>query len=330
MAEQNKIRAVIFGLGPMGIGISELLIKRGIEIVYAFDYDEKKIGIDLGRFLGLGKDLGVKISDQMEKIDADIVIHSTTPLLDIAKDEIIGLLKQGYNVISTCEELVYPINENYTIAEEIDRVAQKNNVSVIATGSNPGFILDTLPIFLSLACHEINKIIAVSIVDPLTRNFDFQKKSGAGLTIEEFKERLLSGEIKHPGLSESIAMIANSLGIKIDKIKEKIEPIITDVEIITDEMVVPKGFVCGKEQIASALMDNEEKIVLVMKAIVNTRDPCEEIVVEGTPSINLKIIGGLHGDSATSGIVVNLIERIIGARPGLRYMNELIPHYKIL
>ncbi len=326
MTEQKKITAILYGVSSIGTSIAELAIKKRVEVVAAYDSDEKKQGVDLGKFLGIGRELGVKIQNNIEKVYADVAIHCTGSHISIAFPEITELLRLGYNVISTCEELVYPINENYTIAAEIDKTAIKNNVSVLATGANPGFILDIIPIFLSLACHDVKKVTAKSTVDPLMRSFEFQQKSGAGLTKEEFRERLESGDIKSPGLSESIAMIANSLGIEIDKIKERIEPVIAELEIVTDEITIAKGHISGKEQTAIAYLNGEERIVLSLRVVVNVREPCDEIIIEGTPNINVRIIDGLHVETATAGILVNMLPKIVDSKPGLRYMNEFVPH----
>ncbi|MHA1678512.1 MAG: hypothetical protein ACTSW3_07010 [Promethearchaeota archaeon] len=41
------------------------------------------------------------------------------------------------------------------------------------------------------------------------------------------------------------------------------------------------------------------------------------------PSIHQKIIGGVHGDLGTAAMVVNLIPRVIDAKPGLLAMKDI-------
>jgi 4-hydroxy-tetrahydrodipicolinate reductase len=51
-------------------------------------------------------------------------------------------------------------------------------------------------------------------------------------------------------------------------------------------------------------------------------------MVEGSPSLDMKISGGIHGDIATASIVVNSIPKVLDAEPGLRTMRSLeLPSY---
>jgi 4-hydroxy-tetrahydrodipicolinate reductase len=49
------------------------------------------------------------------------------------------------------------------------------------------------------------------------------------------------------------------------------------------------------------------------------------IRLEGSPPIEMRIPGGLHGDIATAAIVVNTISPLLEARPGLLTMAQLPP-----
>jgi 2,4-diaminopentanoate dehydrogenase len=48
-------------------------------------------------------------------------------------------------------------------------------------------------------------------------------------------------------------------------------------------------------------------------------------VIEGTPSIDSSIKGGVNGDVATCAILVNAIPAVVNARPGLRTMVDIEP-----
>ena len=64
-------------------------------------------------------------------------------------------------------------------------------------------------------------------------------------------------------------------------------------------------------------------ITLNLQAYLGCPDPRESIIVEGHPPIDLTIKGGIHGDIATSSVVVNCIPRVRNARPGLVTMKDL-------
>jgi 4-hydroxy-tetrahydrodipicolinate reductase len=64
-------------------------------------------------------------------------------------------------------------------------------------------------------------------------------------------------------------------------------------------------------------------ITLNLQAYLGCSDPRESITIEGRPPIELTIKGGIHGDIATSAVVVNCIPRVMNARPGLTTMKDL-------
>jgi 4-hydroxy-tetrahydrodipicolinate reductase len=52
------------------------------------------------------------------------------------------------------------------------------------------------------------------------------------------------------------------------------------------------------------------------------------VLIEGSPRIESKIAGGVHGDIATASITVNSIPAVIAAEPGFRTMRDLrLPSY---
>ena len=60
------------------------------------------------------------------------------------------ILEKGINVISTAEEMAYPKAQEPVLADELNKIAKDNGVTVLGTGINPGFIMDLLVIALCL------------------------------------------------------------------------------------------------------------------------------------------------------------------------------------
>jgi 4-hydroxy-tetrahydrodipicolinate reductase len=219
----ETIKAILYGVGAIGSLIARALLeKKGLEIVGAVDIAEDKVGKDLGEVLGLGEKLGAKVYKNAEElfldVKADIAVHATSSFLKQVYPQIASLIKHGVDVISTCEELAYPYYSNPKIAGEIDKLAKKHGVTVLGTGINPGFLTDTLVITLTAVCQKIEKIEAVRVMNAATRRLPFQRKIGAGLTVEEFRQKIESGQITgHVGLEHSIAMIADALAWRLEK-----------------------------------------------------------------------------------------------------------------
>ena len=86
--------------------------------------------------------------------------------------------------------------------------------------------MDALLIMLTGVCERVDAIRVDRIQDASTRQLPFQKKIGAGLTEHEFEARVTAGTVRHVGLTESAAMLADAMGWKLDRITDRIEPIL--------------------------------------------------------------------------------------------------------
>jgi len=312
----ERLRLVLYGVGEIGSRIAEfLLAKEGVEIVGAIDVAKEKVGKDLGDVLTLGRQLGVAVSDDpdavLSKVKADVVVHVTTSFLKQVYPQIAKIVEHGVNVVSTCEELSYPLEPE--LAKKLDGLAKKHGVTVLGTGINPGFLMDTLLIALTGVCQKVETIKMVRVINAAKRRMSFQKKIGVGLTVDEFNEKIEKKVITaHVGLEQSISMTASALGWKLDKI-----------EVETKAIKAKSGQVAGLRQLARGIRRGRETITLDLQAYVDAEEEYDSITIEGVPSIHGKISPGIHGDLATVAIVVNSIPKVINAEPGLVTMKDL-------
>lgn len=326
----ENVRIVLYGVGAMGTRIAKFLLKKkGVEIVGAIDVAKEKIGKDLGEILGINKRLGIKVSnnpdDVLSRANADVVVHSTTSFLKQTYSQIAAAIKHGVNVVSTCEELSYPYATELELAEKLDKLAREHSVTVLGTGINPGFLMDTRVINLTSVCQEIEHIKATRIMNAATRRAPFQKKIGAGLTINEFKRRIEDETITgHVGLTQSIAMIANALKWKLDKIEvDPVEPVIAETQVESEAVKVELGQVAGLKQCARGIKEEKEVITLDFQAYLGAKEEYDAITIKGVPNVHEKIAPCIHGDSGTVAIIVNCIPKVMNATPGLVTMKDL-------
>ena len=326
----DEVRVVLYGVGAVGSLIAKSLLERkDVKIVGTIDVAKEKLGKDLGEVLGLNKKIGITVSSNVDavlsKAKPDIAIHTTSSYLKDTYPQIVSIVKHSVNVISTCEELSYPYYSEPKIAKELDKLAKKHDVTVLGTGINPGFLMDTLVITLTAACQKIEKIEAVRVMDAAKRRLPFQKKIGAGLTAKEFKQKIERGEITgHVGLEQSIAMIADAMAWKLDKIKtEPVESVIAKEPVKSDFIKVEAGKVAGLRQTARGFMENREVIVLDFQAYIGAEEEYDAITITGVPTIKQKIQPCVHGDIGTMAIIINSIPKVLKAPAGLLTMKDL-------
>jgi hypothetical protein len=328
----DKINLIIYGCGVMGRKVAQALLdKKSFKVVGAVDIDPELVGKDLGEILDRPEKLGVVIEKDAEalfsKVKAHAVVHTTTSHLKSVFSQVTQCLKAGLNVISTCEELSYPWKRNPELAREIDSLAKEKQVTVVGTGINPGFLMDTLPLILTAPCLKVNSIKVTRMMNSAKRRVPFQVKVGTGLTQEEFRQKIEDKTITgHVGLLESINMIADGLGWELDEAVElPPQPVIDEKEIKTALGTVRPGDVIGLISLAYGRKEGKEIITLEFCAHAAVDEEYDEIIIQGEPSIQQKIIGGVHGDIGTVAVTINTVPRAVDAPAGLKTMKDLPP-----
>src|SRR5436305_9181273 len=243
----QTISVAQYGIGPIGAEIARLLLsKPWIRLVAAVDIDPQKIGKDVGEVIGLGREAGGKVTpDVVGK--PEVICHSTGSRLREVVPQLRALLGRGCHVVSTCEELSFPIDK--TIREELQQVARSHNVTLLGTGVNPGFVMDKLPLTLTAVCQDIKSVDIIRIQNASTRREPLQRKVGAGMTVGQFRAAVDTGKIKHMGLRESLLMVGNGLGVEFEHVSdETIDPIVAEREVVTQYLKVAPGQVAGVHQ----------------------------------------------------------------------------------
>jgi len=326
---ENEVKVILFGLGPIGKMIAkEVLEKKGLKVIGAVDVLKDIVGRDLGEVLELGRNLGVTATDDAEgivsRVKADIAVIATRSHLKDVYPQIALCVKAGINVISTCEELSYPYYKYPELSSEIDELAKRHGVTVLGTGINPGYLMDTLPITLTGACKHVETLKVTRVINSSKRRIPYQKKIGTGVSPEEFRKMIDEKKITgHVGLVESIAMIAAALGWNLDEIKEFTpEPVIAEKELVTSYTIVKPGYVAGLKSVAHGIKDGKPVIVLEFVSHAAVEEEYDAVSIEGTPKIREKMTG-VHGDFGTVDVIVNMIPKVLNAKPGLLTMKDL-------
>ena len=318
----------MYGLGPIGAAVArQVASRKGFQIVGAVDIDRAKIGLDLGQVIGLDKKLRVRVTNDaagaIKSGKPDVAVLCTSSSLKQVMPQIEAVLKKKVAIVSTTEELSYPVGKNRALAKKIDALAKKAKVAVVGTGVNPGFAMDALPITLTGICERVDSIRVDRIQDARTRRLPFQQKIGSGLNKEQFAQKVKDGSVRHVGLAESVTMIADAMGWKLDKVTDDIHPKIAEQGVESELIAVDPGYVCGIIQDGIGYVKGKPVITLHMEAYLGAPESYDAVTVEGSPRITQKISGGLHGDVATASITVNSIPKILRVTPGLRTMADM-------
>ena len=329
----NPIRVLIVGTGQMGAGMARRVLDTpGLDLAGAYGKRCEQAGNDLGRAIGLERDLGIAIDADLgtaaKRTRPHVALQATCSRLDDAWPEIAVLLRHRVSVISIAEEMAYPASRSPAIAAEMAELARANGAAVVGTGINPGFVLDLLVVALTGVCSTVEGITATRVNDLSCYGPTVLEAQGVGLTLEAFEAGVSDGTVTgHLGFPESISMIAAALGCAVERIEQKVEPIMSEVRRETPFVTVEPGRVAGTRHSAIGYRDGAPFITLLHPQQVRPElagvETGDTIEIAGTPGLRLSGSPEIPGGVGTVAIAVNMIPRIIAAAPGLYAMTEL-------
>lgn len=331
---KRKIKVVQFGVGDIGRSIVRAILKSNhrFELVGAVDNDPKKAGKDLGDIIGLDGLVGITVSPDMQQIKkkkADIAIHTSVSFLPEAANQVVELLKSGCNVISTAEELFFLEKRDKKRFDYINSLAKRFHLRILATGVNPGFVLDTLVLVATTPAVTINSIRAERTIDLSRRRLALQRKLGVGLSKYEFSEQASGSSHFGPvGLADSADFVLHYLNMKYDNLQSVTHPIVADHDYKDDNVFIARDHVLGVRQEVVARKGNDEILSFRLTMRIDSPIEYDHIFIDGDPPVNMVINNGIMGDRATVGIVLNLIPLFLELPPGFHTVADLkLPHH---
>ncbi|MBN1983624.1 MAG: saccharopine dehydrogenase NADP-binding domain-containing protein [Chitinivibrionales bacterium] len=330
---REKIRVVVLGTGHMGSGILELLTqKQGLDICGVYSRRKERAGQDVGDILKHSQKMHVAISTDYKKLlqqtKPDIVIQSTCSTMQEASQEIEAAIGAGADVITIAEEASFPWYGSEKIAQNLDQLARRNNVTVLGTGINPGFVLDLLIIVLTGVCYRVDKIVASRINDLSPYGHSVLTTQGVNLKPQDFEKGVKDGSVVgHFGFPESMSMIARALGWKLDKIEQFREPIVSSVKRESAIGTIMPGYTAGCKHTGIGYMNGKKVIELIHPQQVHPEmentETGDYLEIHGEPTIKFSGVPEIPGGKGTIALAVNMIPKVLDAESGFKTMADL-------
>jgi len=323
-------RVVQFGLGPIGLatvrGVLEKAASRKMELVGAIDIHPEKVGKDVGTLAGVdpaGIPVEADAAQVLGRVQPDVVLHTTSSFIPGIVDQLMLCAQANAHVVSSTEELLTPWLRHPDAADKLDQVAKENHISILGTGVNPGFAMDTLALIATAPCLSVDRIRVDREVDAGFRRLPLQRKVGAGITVKEFRERQETGTFGHIGLVESLRMLETGLNWTFDSVVETLDPVVSSKHIETKFLTVEPGRVAVLHHQVVGFINGEDALVLNLRMFVGADNPHDAVRIEGNPPIDMKVNGGIYGDTATVAALINAVPLVVNAPSGLQTILDL-------
>lgn len=336
---RENVKVAIWGFGAMGSGMAKMLLKKkGIEIVGVCDMHPDRVGKDIHEVLGVERKehkpviINGNIEEVLTEKCCDVVLCATDSYTKEAFPRLKFCLEKKVNVISTAEEMSFPKAQNPELAAELDRIAKENGVSILGTGINPGHIMDLLVIVMTGCMVDVEHIEAKRVNSLSPFGPTVMHEQGVGFTVENFMKGVEDGTMAgHVGFHESVGMIGEALGWKIEKFEQQMKPIVTDIDRKSPYGFAKAGDVAGVNMTGQGYVDGEVKIDMIHPQQIEPEmvgvSTGDYVTIQGTPPIHLANTPEVEGGLGTIAMCVNMIPQVINATPGLKTMIDLpVPH----
>lgn len=304
------MRVAVYGAGQLGTGVARILSQRG--------------GFEI-----LGPH-GRERRDQALRSGADVVVVATTSFLAAVAPDIRLAVESGSNIIVSAEEAAFPWAVDAYLADELDALARERGVTIMGGGLNPGFAFDALVVTATGPSSQVTSIRVERIVDLSGFGETVLRRIGVGHSPEEFAAGSASGAITgHIGFPQSMHVVANALGVTLERVDREISPLFAEREQRGRHIVVPAGSTAGFEQHYVGVVAGAPWFEAVFTGHLDPasigKPPRDEIWIEGDPPLHYAVVPGFNAQSGSSSLIANSVRRLAAAAPGWLTIADLPP-----
>jgi hypothetical protein len=297
----SRLRVIQCGTGTAGgEALRAIIDSAALELAGLLVARGENAGRDAGDIAGRPATgiLATASLDDLVATDADIVCYM---LVAPKLDDICRLLASGKDVVTTAG-LIYPAWRAGETKRRLEAACAEGRSSFYATGINPGWVDEVLPLVMSSLCRDIARI-------DIREYADCSKYPAPGLIFDvmgfgKTPEEIAAGAVPDMTVmsdffAQAVAALAHGLGLELDDIAQTREFALAPADIALDAGTVRAGTIAGQRWRWVGTVAGEPRIVQETFWLVGfglgpgwpEADPARgdtewQVTIEGEPSLH--------------------------------------------
>lgn len=333
--EGRPVRAMLVGFGSANRAVLELALSRpwltvtGI-VVRSPERDGEAAA---QRVPGAPDDLrcSTDLAATLRRARPDVIVVATATRLVDVLPVLAALAPAGVPIVCTAEDLAFIRPSDSPAAAAIIDLATTHRIPIVATGANPGFVLDLWPLTLTGLAWDVRRLRARRVVDVSVFGPRVRGSLGMDLTPAAFRAGIADGSVVgHAGFPESLRILASGMGRELDRVEIVSEPILATAPItLPDGAIVEPGRTAGADQRATGWFAGEPWLDISMTLHVQPSQagllPTDVIELEGRHPLRVVVEPGCRALLSTAAMIVNTLPRAMAAPPGVHRPGDLPP-----
>jgi len=301
------------------LAIRAIARRPDLELVGVWVHGAEKEGVDAGTLAGIDA-VGVPATrdvDALLALEPDCICYSASGEQQDAGavPDLVRMLKAGINVVSVSTPgLVHPPGYHPEWRPALQQAAAEGGASLYASGIEPGFAGDQLPLTLMTMSDTVRSVRTQEIFryDGYPVTFVMFEVFGFGKPTEH--EAIMS----MPGVQSGtwgppVRMIADRLGVELDEIRETYDKVVTPRTLEVAAGTIEAGTVGAVRFETIGVVHGRDAIViehvnrmaadLAPEWPTSDRDGTYRILVEGNPDLTCELTVGRPETASDDGMV---------------------------
>ena len=333
-------RVIVWGTGNVGVPALRIVLSNpALELAGVIVSNPAKVGKDAGELCGRPA-TGIRATSDVAAAlasGADAVAYCASGDFrpTEAVDDIERCLRAGLNVVSTAVYPLYdPTSAPADLRERIGAACAAGKASIFASGVDPGFINDILPVLLAGFCERVDEVRAFELFNysSYAQEEAVRNLVGMGQPMDATPPMLIPG-VPTMVWGGAIRLMARGLGLELDDIRETLDKRALPRTVETqlgrfDEGTMGafrleiQGIVNGRPLL---VIDHVTRIVndLVPEWPMPKGDGAHGVKLTGRPNLTVTFDPEEDGSAAGGGNttaaarIVNAIPFVCAAKPGM-------------